>query len=92
MKQVSYSEARQTLSSLLSAACDDFEEIYISRKNGDRAVIVSADEYESIKETAYLLSTTSNAKHLQESLSEAENGNLKKWDDLLNECGVNSAI
>ena len=92
MRQVSYSEARQKLSSLLTAACEDFEEIYISRKNGDTAIMVSAEEYESLKETAYLLSAAANARHLQKSLSNASAENTKKWDDLLNECGINSAI
>ena len=92
MKQVSYSQARQTLASLLSAVCDDFEEVYISRQNGDRAVIISADEYEAIKETAYLLSSGENAEHLQKSLSNETSGNVKDWEILLNECGLNSAI
>ena len=46
MKQVTYTEARQNLSSLLSSVCNDCEEVYISRKNGDRAVIISANDYE----------------------------------------------
>ncbi|MBQ3640350.1 type II toxin-antitoxin system prevent-host-death family antitoxin [bacterium] len=92
MKQVSYSEARQTLSSILSAVCDDFEEVYIARKNGDRAVILSADEYDAMKETVYLLSSKENAKHLQASLQNADDGNTKSWETLLDECGLNSAI
>ena len=82
MKVYSYSEARQNLSSILNTVCDDSEEVIVRRKNGDRIAMIDADEYESIKETAYLLSTESNRKALLESLNQAEAGQVHPISDL----------
>ena len=92
MKQVTYTEARQNLSSILYSVCNDCEEIYISRKNGDRAVIISASYYESMKETAYLLSNYANRQHIFESINEAEAGKTRNLEDFLDECKNNSKI
>ncbi|EKE00564.1 MAG: antitoxin YefM, partial [uncultured bacterium] len=64
MKEVSYSEARQNLASILSTVCEDNVPVYISRKNGERAVIISISEYESMDETAYLMRSEANKRHL----------------------------
>lgn len=82
MKVYSYSEVRQNLSAILNSVCDDSEEVIIRRKNGDKIVMIDADEYESVKETAYLLSTESNRKALQESLNQAEFGQVRPIADL----------
>ena len=92
MKQVTYTEARQNLSSLLSLVCNDCEEVYISRKNGDRAVIISANDYESMKESAYLLSSKANRKHILDSVNEAMTGKTRDLEDFLNECEGNIEI
>jgi antitoxin YefM len=83
MRECSYTQLRQELAGILSSVCDDYEEVYVTRKNGDRAVIVSADEYASLKETAYLLSTENNRKDLTESLEQADRGELFPVEDLL---------
>jgi antitoxin YefM len=83
MREYSYTQLRQKLAAVLSSVCDDYEEVYITRKNGNRAVIVSADEYESLKETAYLLSTENNRKNLTESLEQADSGAVFPIEDLL---------
>ena len=82
MKVYSYSEVRQNLSAILNAICDDSEEVIVRRKNGDRIVMIDAEEYESIKETAYLLSSESNRKALLESLNQAKAGNVHPITDL----------
>ncbi|MDR2268107.1 MAG: type II toxin-antitoxin system Phd/YefM family antitoxin [Holosporaceae bacterium] len=83
MRECSYTQLRQKLASILSCVCDDYEEVYVTRKNGDRAVIVSADDYESLKETSYLLSTENNRKDLAESLEQADSGAVFPLEDLL---------
>ena len=82
MREYSYSQARQNLSSILNSVCDDCEEVYIKRKSGDRVVIISAEDYESLKETAYLLSTNANRKQLAESLRQAEEGKTHPVEEL----------
>ena len=82
MKQVTYSEARQDLSKILTEVCSDNVPVYITRKNGDRAVIISADEYESMDETAYLLRSEANRKHLMESIAQADRGETRSINDI----------
>jgi antitoxin YefM len=84
MKEVSYSEARQNLSSILSAVCEDNVPVYVTRKNGQRAVIISADEYESMDETAYLLRTEANKQHLLESIKQADSRETISLEELTN--------
>ncbi len=82
MREYSYTEVRQNLSNILNSVCDDSEEVYVKRKNGDRVVILPAEDYESLKETAYLLSTRANRKELFLSLQEAEEGKTHPLEEL----------
>lgn len=82
MRDYSYTQVRQNLSTILNSVCDDSEEVYVTRKNGDRLVIIDAEEFESLKETAYLMSTEANRQELFSSLSEAEQGKVHPVEDL----------
>jgi antitoxin YefM len=88
MKEVSYSEARQNLANILSVVCSDNVPVYITRKNGQRAVIISANEYESMDETAYLLRTEANKKQLLESIKQADAGKTCSAENVFNELGI----
>ena len=55
MKTMSYSESRAKYAEVLNAVTDDREEIVITRAGHEPVVIVSLEDYESLKETAYLL-------------------------------------
>ncbi len=74
MQAVSYTEARNNLKDIMDRACEDYEPYIITRKNGQNAVIISLEEYNGFKETAYLLSSPNNAKRLFESIEEAKTG------------------
>ncbi|MET7567617.1 type II toxin-antitoxin system prevent-host-death family antitoxin [Streptomyces sp. NPDC005492] len=52
----------------------DREEVVITRAGHDPVVIVSLEDYESLKETAYLLRSPANARRLLASIDELENG------------------
>lgn len=82
MKEVSYSEARQNFASILSTVCEDNVPVYINRKNGERAVMISVSEYESMDETAYLMRSEANKKHLQKSIKQARKGKVFPLDEL----------
>lgn len=76
MRAISYSEARQELKSVMDSACRDHEPVVVTRKRGENVVILSYDDYESLMETEYLLSSPANAKRLLESLEQAKQKKL----------------
>lgn len=47
------------------------ETIIVARRNNENIVMISIDEYNSLVETAHLLSTEANARHLAESIRQA---------------------
>ncbi len=74
MRTMSYTESRARYAEVLDAVVDDREEIVITRAGHEPAVIVSLDDYESLKETAYLLRSPANARRLLASIDELEAG------------------
>jgi antitoxin YefM len=74
MKTMTYSESRARYAEVLNSVNDDREEVVITRAGHDPVVIVSLEDYESLKETAYLLRSPANARRLLASIEELENG------------------
>lgn len=74
MKTMSYTESRAKYAEVLDAVVSDREEVVITRAGHEPAVIVSLDDYESLKETAYLLRSPANARRLLASIDELESG------------------
>ncbi len=74
MKTMSYSESLAHYAETLSAVVDDREEVIITRAGHEPVVIVSLDEYESLKETAYLLRNPENARCLLGAIDRLESG------------------
>lgn len=75
MKTLSYSESRANYAATLDAVIDDREEVVITRAGRDPVVIVSLEDYESLKETAYLLRSPENARRLLAAIESLEDGN-----------------
>ncbi|HEN3482504.1 TPA: YoeB-YefM toxin-antitoxin system antitoxin YefM [Yersinia enterocolitica] len=74
MRTISYSEVRQNLSTTMVQTVEDRAPILITRQNGTSCVLMSLEEYESLEETAYLLRSPANAKHLMDSIEELRAG------------------
>ncbi len=74
MKTMSYSESRARYAEVLDSVVDDREEIVITRAGREPVVMVSLEDYESLKETAYLLRSPENARRLLASIERLESG------------------
>ncbi|KRK91882.1 type II toxin-antitoxin system Phd/YefM family antitoxin [Companilactobacillus futsaii] len=84
------SEARKNLKKLTDDVVDYDDHVIITKPKNRNVVIMSEKEYQSWKETMYLLGTEANRKNLDESLEQLNRGNLKtiskeEWDKLSNE-------
>jgi len=77
MQAVVYSNARNNLRSLINKVCDDFDEFIISTKDNKTAVLMSYDEYASMKETLYLMSSKTNRERLDSAIEQIEKGNFQ---------------
>lgn len=56
MEIVNYTDFRSNLKHWFDKVVNDVSDIIIKRKNGKDLVLISLDEYNSLKETTYLLS------------------------------------
>jgi antitoxin YefM len=82
MQAITYSEARNDLKNIMDDACSNHEPILITRRKGESVVLVSLEDYESIMESEYLLSSPANASRLVQSLKEARSGKRTPMDAL----------
>ena len=78
MQIVSYSQARNSLKSVIDKAINDCDAIVIHRRDGDDAVLMSLAQYESMAETLYLLSNPANAAHLARAISQDKKGQAQR--------------
>lgn len=74
METVNYTNFRSNLKHWFDKVIDDISEVIIKRKDGKDLVLISLDEYNSLKETTYLL-TGKNRDVLLNSIKELESGN-----------------
>lgn len=74
MKTMSYSESRKRYAEVLDAVTQDREEIVITRSGHEPVVMLSLDDFESLKETAYLMRSPANARRLLDAMERLEGG------------------
>ena len=80
MTAVSISHARENLFPLVRQVNEDHVVVEIVARNGGNAVLMSAEDYESLQETLYLFSTRANALHIMRGLAEARDGGAEPTD------------
>ncbi len=73
MEVINYSILRNNLKEVLDKVSDEQETFIVNRGNSN-AVIISLDEFNSWKETLYLLSTEANRKSLDAAIERDKNG------------------
>ena len=80
MKTMSYTESRARYAEVLDSVVNDREEVVITRAGHDPVVIVSLDDYESLRETAYLMRSPANARRLLDAMERLEAGHGEAHD------------
>ncbi|OQK17555.1 prevent-host-death protein [Methyloprofundus sedimenti] len=84
MQIISFTEARNSLKSVLDRVINDADCTIITRRDSEDAVVMSLDYYDSLMETVYLLKSPANAEHLRKSIDQFNQGKVQV-KDLINE-------
>lgn len=82
MRTINFSDARKHLKEVLDRVIDDADITIITRRDADDVVLMSLSEYNSWKETEYLLASPANARRLRESIAQLDAGR-KVYRDLI---------
>ena len=74
MRTISYTESRANYASVLDQVTNDREPVVITRTGHEPVVMISLEDYESLRETAYLLRSPANARRLLDAMERLEAG------------------
>ena len=74
MDVMTYSDMRARLKEVMDRVSQDHSPVLITRQGGESCVIMSLSDYQSLDETAYLLSSPENARRLRESIAQLDAG------------------
>jgi antitoxin YefM len=74
MDVITYTHSRSNLAKTMEKVCDDHAPVIITRRNQCAVVMISLEDYQALKETAYLLRSPKNARRLLESVAELKSG------------------
>ena len=74
MNAITYTEAREKLSTTIKKVCRDHNPVIITRKREDAVVMMSLADYEALQETSYLLRSPKNAQRLMSAIKELAKG------------------
>jgi antitoxin YefM len=80
MNVTSISNFRKDTKSYFDQVFEDEDVLLITRNDGQTAVIMTLDQYNSQDATNYLNSTEANRKHLEASIAQARAGRVKQYD------------
>ncbi len=85
MQIVTATELKRDMKKIFDHSIDRKEPVIVKRPHGHDMAIIDLSEYESLKETAYLLGNPANAAHLSESMQQLKDGKVvtKTLDELL---------
>jgi antitoxin YefM len=78
MQAVTLKDAKRNLGRLVEQVLADAEPRIVVTDQGDQVVMMPLGEFNSWKETLYLLASPANAAHLRRSITQAELGKAEK--------------
>lgn len=78
MNALTLKEAKEHLEQIIQRVVDDAEPTIVCTEAGQQVVFLSLDEFNSWKETLYLLGNPANAGHLRKSIGEWQAGQTQE--------------
>ena len=90
MRTANYTDLRANLKGYIDAVIDDYDTVIVNRGNGKGVVMISLDEYNSMKETEYIMSSPETMAAIRQGEEDIKNGNCisqnegESIDDFLN--------
>jgi len=84
MTMMTATEARKTFFEIIKQTNQKHEIIQVQHKSGN-AIIMSADDYESMQETLHLLSQPDFKKTFTQSVAEADLGEVASFEEVFGE-------
>ena len=76
MRVINFSDARNSLKTVIDQVIDDADYTVIARRDAPDAVVMSLDTFNSLMETVHLLKTPANAAHLAKSIGQLRSGKV----------------
>lgn len=80
MRVVNFTEARNSLKTVIDQVIDDADYTVIARRDAPDAVVMSLDTFNSLMETVHLLKSPANAAHLARSIEQYRHGKLTQHE------------
>lgn len=74
MDVMTYTDARSSLKDVMDRVIHDRIGVVVTRKNREAVVMISLDEYNAIQETLHLQKSPRNARRLQASITQLNEG------------------
>ncbi|NCN44716.1 MAG: prevent-host-death protein [Piscirickettsiaceae bacterium CG_4_9_14_3_um_filter_43_564] len=84
MTMMTATEARKTFFEIIKQTNQKHEIVQVQHKSGN-AIIMSADDYESMQETLHLLSQPDFKKTFTQSVAEADLGEVASFEEVFGE-------
>lgn len=80
MKTTNYTDLRKSLKDYLDGVINNSEPLIVHRPGNESVVVISLEEYNSIKETEYILKSSEMMNIIKEGDIEIEKGGGQKTD------------
>lgn len=80
MRVLNFSEARNSLKTVIDQVIEDADYTVIVRRDAPDAVVMSLDTFNSLMETVHLLKSPANAAHLARSIAQLRAGQVQERD------------